>query len=137
MRTSSRWIALPILAVGVLFAGWGPALFSTLTGSPLPAPVIGDPSAMFVWASMGIFRTLGGALVVIGAVGTALAVRPQDPRTAYRALFASAAFGLLITSAQAQAVWLSPLGVAFALPFALAMLLGWHGGWAAPRVPEV
>jgi hypothetical protein len=137
MRKSSGWLALPIVAVGILFAGWGPALFSALTGSALPAPAIGDPAAMFMWACMGIFRVLGGALVVIGAVGMALAIQPRNPRAAYRALFASAAFGLLITAAQAEAVWLSPLGVVFALPFVLAMLLGWRGARPAARGAEV
>jgi hypothetical protein len=134
MRMLIQWMAGLTVAAGLVLVGWGPMVFEAVTGTTLPAPAAGDPSRMASWAVMGLVRVFGAALIVIGALARGLMRRRFDGVSLQRALCVAGGFGFAIAAIQAVAVWLAPVGVLIALPFAVVVLATWPGAeWGRER----
>lgn len=127
MRKVNGVVAIGVLLLGIALAGWGPMLFSLVSGSEVPPALPGDVASMTSWSGFALLRIFGAALIVLGALLWTLARRPLDPHGISRALAWSSSIGALIALAQAKAILPTMLGLFVVLPFLALAITGWIG----------
>jgi hypothetical protein len=129
MRQWTRLLAVAVAIVGLSLAGWGPIIFTLISGRQLPAPISGDAAALLVWSGVAFLRVLGATLFVLGSVVATTQGVQRSPRAAARTLAVTGALATLVVLIQAQAIWSTPFGFGLATVFGMLTLAGAIGGW--------